>query len=82
MATGIANEASPRTSEYADFVERQIRKTRGQVKSVDLAGHVMTLVAGVLTPIWAIWLAMRAPDIWVGPEAMSSVEEAPYDPER
>jgi hypothetical protein len=40
------------------------------------------LVAGVLTPIWAIWLAMRAPDIWVGPEAMSSVEEAPYDPER
>jgi hypothetical protein len=32
---------------------------------------------------WAsVWLAMRAPDIWVGPEAMSSVEEAPYDPER
>jgi hypothetical protein len=27
--------------------------------------YVLGLTAGILVPIWAVWLAMRAPDLWV-----------------
>jgi hypothetical protein len=26
--------------------------------------YVLGLTAGILVPIWAVWLAMRAPDLW------------------
>ena len=34
--------------EYEEFIETQLRKTRSQVRSVDIAGHLMTLAAGSL----------------------------------
>lgn len=50
--TGPADGAGPpengRVIQYADYVERQLRKTGRQVKGVDLAANVMLLVVGVL----------------------------------
>ena len=31
--------------------------------------YTLGLSSGILVPIWAIWLAMRAPEIWGAPEA-------------
>ena len=34
--------------EYEEFIERQLRKSRSQVRSVDIAGHLMVLAAASL----------------------------------
>jgi hypothetical protein len=48
------------------------------VFGIDVPLNVLAtaLVAGIMLPIWAVWLAMRAWDIWT-PEAEVEVEVAP-----
>ena len=29
--------------------------------------YLLAATAGILVPIWAIWLALRAPDVWGAP---------------
>jgi collagen type III alpha len=50
-----------RLVEYDEFIEAQLRKTRGQVRMVDLAGALMTLMAGGLLFL----LAAALVDHWV-----------------
>ena len=45
---GTAVQADGHWVEYDQFVDQQIRKTRGQVKGTELAVALMTLVAGTL----------------------------------
>jgi len=47
--------------EYDQFIDRQIRKTRGQVKGVEIASALMTLAAGAL----AFFLVAAVVDHWV-----------------
>ena len=47
--------------EYDEFIDRQIRKTRGQVKGVEIASALMTLAAGAL----AFFLVVAVFDHWV-----------------
>jgi hypothetical protein len=49
--------------EYEEFIEAQLRKTRGHVRSVDLAGTLMTLAAGTL----AFFFLAGLIDHWVVP---------------
>ncbi len=47
--------------EYDQFIDRQIRKTRGQVKGVEIASALMTLATGAL----AFFLIAAVLDQWV-----------------
>jgi hypothetical protein len=47
--------------EYDQFIDRQIRKTRGQVKGVEIASALMTLATGAL----AFFLVAAVLDHWV-----------------
>ena len=47
--------------EYDQFIDRQIRKTRGQVKGVEIASALMTLATGAL----AFFLVAAVLDQWV-----------------
>src|SRR5437870_13772916 len=71
MATGTAQRGPqapppPRKSEgrwleYDQFIDTQLRKARGQVKGVELAGALMTLAAGGLL----YFLAVSVVDHWL-----------------
>ncbi|HTM53271.1 MAG TPA: hypothetical protein VL175_04555, partial [Pirellulales bacterium] len=52
--------------EYEQFIEAQLRKTRGHVRSVDLAGTMMTIAAGTLT----YFLITALIDHWVVPRGL------------
>lgn len=52
--------------EYEQFIEAQLRKTRGHVRSVDLAGTLMTIAAGTLT----YFLIAALIDHWVVPRGL------------
>ena len=71
MATGTAQRgpkpAVPKSEgrwlEYDEFIDKQLRKARGQVKGVELAGALMTLAAGGLL----FFLAASLIDHWLIP---------------
>src|SRR5438270_164064 len=48
QATPPARKADGRWLEYDRFIDTQLRKARGQVKGVELAGSLMTLAAAAL----------------------------------
>jgi len=52
--------------EYEQFIEAQLRKTRGHVRSVDLAGTLMMIAAGTLT----YFLIAALIDHWVVPRGL------------
>jgi hypothetical protein len=76
MASPVAREknASPAATvqadghwvEYDQFIDQQIRKTRGQVKGVEIAAALMTLATGSLI----FFLAMALADHWLFPHGM------------
>ncbi len=45
---GGPRDSRTRLIEYEEFIERQLRKTRSQVRSVDIAGHLMSVAAASL----------------------------------
>src|SRR4051812_5071149 len=53
--------ASAEVLEYGQFIEQQIRKTRSQVKWVEVASGLLTLAAGALVYVLAVALV----DHWV-----------------
>jgi hypothetical protein len=71
MATGTAQRgpkpasstADGRWIEYDEFIDKQLRKARGQVKGVELAGSLMALAAGGLL----YFLAVSLVDHWLVP---------------
>src|SRR6266404_2240834 len=48
---------------YGRFIEMQLRKTRSQVRAVDIAGELMILAAGTLAYFFAVALV----DHWIIP---------------
>ena len=52
--------------EYDQFIDQQIRKTRGQVKGVEIAAALMMLATGSLV----FFLAMALADHWLFPHGM------------
>ncbi|HZZ71591.1 MAG TPA: hypothetical protein VFE24_05015, partial [Pirellulales bacterium] len=68
MSTGMftpSNEAvrAAGAGESESFIDGQLRRTRAQVKAVDIAGGVMVLVIGSLL----FWLAAALLDQWILP---------------
>ena len=62
-------ESRGKLVEYEEFIETQLRKTRGQVRSVDLAGDLMLLAAGTL----GYFFLAAILDHWVVPGGMGFV---------
>src|SRR6516225_12104492 len=60
---GASSTADGRWLEYDEFIDKQLRKARGQVKGVELAGSLMTLAAGGLL----YFLAVSLVDHWLLP---------------
>ena len=69
MATKIDSVPSPpreptgKLVEYEEYIEAQLRKTRGHVRSVDIAGSLMTLCAGTV----AYFFLAAIVDHWIVP---------------
>src|SRR4051812_4806082 len=70
MATGIAPGPGPAPKkksaagqyiEYDEYIDRQLRRTRGQVKLVEIAGGVLWLCVGAI----AFFLVAALLDHWV-----------------
>src|SRR5947209_9720063 len=61
QATPAARKSEGRWLEYDQFIDTQLRKARGQVKGVELAGALMTLAAGGLL----YFLAVALVDHWM-----------------
>ncbi len=77
MATGTAGRSPPplppakkpggKWLEYDTFIDTQIRKARGQVKGVELAGALLTLAAGAVL----FFLLAALVDHWLIPGGLS-----------
>ena len=79
MATGIAPKPSGKPKQpagkfvdYNDFIDGQLRKTRGQVKAVEIAGGLMLLAVGTT----AFFLLAAVLDHWIIRGGLSLLERS------
>jgi hypothetical protein len=68
---GHASKSDSRTRlvEYEEFIESQLRKTRSQVRSVDIAGNMMLLLAATLAYLLVVamfdhWIVRGGLGVW------------------